>query len=80
VTGVLTLAMVASATGTAGADPASDSPTSALDKLADLSRKSEQTTEAMHNAQIDLDSKLAVQRDAEARHGADQRALDAARA
>ncbi|MFC9790915.1 NlpC/P60 family protein [Rhodococcus sp. NPDC127528] len=80
VTGVLSIALVAAATGTAGADPAPDSPTTALEKLSDLSRKSEQTTEAMHNAQIDLDSKVAVQRDAEARHLADQGVLDAARA
>lgn len=78
--GVLTLALVAAGTGPAAADPAIENPTAALERLTDLSRKSEQTTEAMHNAQIDLDSKLAVQRDAEARHDADQRLLDDARA
>lgn len=79
-TGVLCIALVAVGTGPAAADPAIDNPTAALERLADLSRKSEQTTEAMHNAQIDLDSKLSVERDAEARHEQDQRRLDAARA
>ncbi|MGW4481562.1 NlpC/P60 family protein [Rhodococcus triatomae] len=80
VTGALTLALIAGATGPAGADPALDNPTAALERLSELSRTSEQTAEAMHNAQIDLDSKLAVQRDAEARHQQDVERLDAARA
>lgn len=79
-TGVLTLALIAGVAGPAGADPALDNPTAALERLTDLSRRSEQTTEAMHNAQIDLDSKLAVQRDAESRHGQDLLRLDEARA
>ncbi|MFF0817006.1 NlpC/P60 family protein [Rhodococcus sp. NPDC003318] len=78
--GVLTLALVGAGTGPAVADPAIDNPTAALERLTDLSRRSEQTTEAMHNAQIDLDSKLGVQRDAEQRHDADLRLLDDARA
>ncbi|MFD4294527.1 NlpC/P60 family protein [Rhodococcus sp. NPDC058505] len=79
-TGLLSLVLVAAGTGPAVADPAIDNPTAALERLADLSRKAEQTTEAMHNAQIDLDSKLSVQRDAEARHEQDLRRLDEARA
>ena len=57
------------------ADPADD----ALAKLNELSRQAEQTTEAMHSAEIDLNNKLAAQRDAEAKHTADAAAADAAR-
>ena len=78
--GLLAVVLTAGAAGPAAADPASDNPTAALERLSELSRKSEQTTEAMHNAQIDLDSKLAVQRDAESRHEQDLRRLDEARA
>ena len=62
----------------AGADPVITNPTEALDKLGELSRVSEQTNEALHNAQIDLDAKLAVANDADARSAADQGLLDAA--
>jgi cell wall-associated NlpC family hydrolase len=58
-----------------GADPASD----ALARLNELSRRAEQTTEAMHSAQIDLDAKLAAQRAAEERQAADEAASAAAR-
>ena len=44
-------------TGQALADPADD----ALAKLNELSRQAEQTTEAMHSAQLDLNNKLAAQ-------------------
>ncbi|MBO0680526.1 C40 family peptidase [Mycolicibacterium sp. S2-37] len=57
------------------ADPADD----ALAKLNSLSREAEQTTEAMHSAQLDLNGKLAAQQAAEAKHGADLAAADAAR-
>jgi cell wall-associated NlpC family hydrolase len=57
------------------ADPADD----ALAKLNELSRQAEQTTEAMHSAQLDLNNKLAVQRDAEAKHAADVAAVEAAK-
>ncbi len=57
------------------ADPADD----ALAKLNELSRQAERTTEAMHSAQLDLDKKLAVQQDAEAKHIADQTAVDTAK-
>jgi cell wall-associated NlpC family hydrolase len=57
------------------ADPADD----ALAKLNELSRQAEQTTEAMHSAQLDLNDKLAVQEAAEARHAADASALESAR-
>ena len=58
------------------ADPADD----ALAKLNELSRQAEQTTEAMHSAQLDLNNKLAVQQDAEAKHAADQATVDTAKA
>jgi peptidoglycan DL-endopeptidase CwlO len=57
------------------ADPAAD----ALAKLNELSRQAERTTEAMHSAQLDLDNKLAAQQQAEAKHSADQAALDTAK-
>ncbi|MET0758732.1 MAG: peptidoglycan hydrolase RipC [Mycobacterium sp.] len=58
------------------ADPADD----ALAKLNELSRQAEQTAEAMHSAQLDLNNKLVVQRDADAKHAADVAAADAAKA
>ncbi|MDI3313770.1 MAG: peptidoglycan hydrolase RipC [Mycobacterium sp.] len=60
----------------APADPADD----ALARLHELSRQAEQTTEAMHSAELDLSEKLAAQRAAEQRHAEDQAGLDAARA
>ncbi len=57
------------------ADPADD----ALAKLNELSRQAEQTTEAMHSAQLDLDNKLAIQQEAEAKHSSDLAALESAR-
>lgn len=57
------------------ADPAAD----ALATLNELSRRAEQTTEAMHSAQLDLDAKVAAQRDAEARKSGDETALVTAR-
>lgn len=53
------------------AAPADD----ALAKLNELSRQAEQTTEAMHSAQLDLANKLAVQHAADARHAADVAAV-----
>ena len=57
------------------ADPADD----ALAKLTELSRQAEQTTEAMHSAQLDLNNKLAVQQAADAKHTADAAAVDSAK-
>ena len=62
--------------GSVQADPADD----ALAKLNELSRQAEQTTEAMHSAQLDLENKLAIQRTADAKHAADVAAADTARA
>ena len=62
--------------GNVQADPADD----ALAKLTELSREAEQATEAMHSAQLDLDAKVAAQQTADAQHGADMAAADAAQA
>ncbi|MGA7051263.1 MAG: endopeptidase, partial [Mycobacterium sp.] len=58
------------------ADPADD----ALAKLNELSRQAEQTTEAMHSAQLDLNQKLAAQQAADKKHVDDQAAVEAAKA
>jgi cell wall-associated NlpC family hydrolase len=58
------------------ADPADD----ALAKLSELSRQAEQTTEAMHSAQLDLNEKLAAQQAADKKHSDDQAAVDGAKA
>ncbi|KLO26182.1 endopeptidase [Mycolicibacter heraklionensis] len=71
--GITTLSSVL--VGNVHADPADD----ALAKLSELSRQAEQTTEAMHTAQLNLDEKLAAQQAADTAHAADQAALDAAR-
>ena len=57
------------------ADPAND----AMAKLNELSRQAEQTTEAMHSAQLDLNNKLAAQRTADKQHADDLAAADAAK-
>jgi len=58
----------------APADPAED----ALAKLNELSRQAEQTTEAMHSAQLDLNGKLAAEQAADKKHSDDQAAVQAA--
>ena len=62
--------------GNVQADPAAD----ALAKLNELSRQAEETTEAMHSAELDLQEKVAAQQTADAQHGADMAAVDAAKA
>jgi cell wall-associated NlpC family hydrolase len=57
------------------ADPANDG----MAKLNELSRQAEQTTEAMHSAQLDLNNKLAAQKAAEKKHTDDVAAADAAK-
>jgi len=57
------------------ADPAND----AMAKLNELSRQAEQTTEAMHSAQLDLNNKLGAQQAAEKKHADDVAAADAAK-
>ena len=58
------------------ADPAQD----ALASLNDLSRQAEQTTEALHSAQLDLGAKVAAVREADKKHAGDQAASEAAKA
>jgi peptidoglycan DL-endopeptidase CwlO len=58
------------------ADPADD----ALAKLNELSRQAEQTTEAMHSAQLDLANKLKAQAVAEQTHANDLANVDASKA
>jgi cell wall-associated NlpC family hydrolase len=48
-------------------------------KLSELSRQAEQTTEAMHSAQLDLNNKLAAQRAADKKHNDDVATADAAK-
>ncbi len=62
--------------GIAMADPAQD----AVAKLNELSRQAEQTTEAMHSAQLDLNEKLAAQRAAESKLNEAQTAVQASKA
>ena len=61
--------------GHVAADPAGD----ALAKLNELSRQAEQTTEAMHSAQLDLNAKVAAQNAADKKHADDQAAVAAAK-
>jgi peptidoglycan DL-endopeptidase CwlO len=62
--------------GSVHADPADD----ALAKLNELSRQAEQTTEAMHSAQLDLNNKLAAEQAAEGKHAADVAAVETTKA
>lgn len=77
---VLSLGLVVLPTVQAGADPVFTDPTDSMAELGELSRQSEQTNEALLNAQIDLEAKQSAQREAEAQATADQDLLDAARA
>ncbi len=62
--------------GSSQADPADD----ALAKLNELSRRAEQTTEAMHSAELDLGNKQQAQQAAERKHAADLAAADTTKA
>lgn len=62
--------------GNVQADPADD----AVAKLNELSRQAEQTTEAMHAAQLDLDKKLAAAKAADTKREAAAAAADVAQA
>ena len=62
--------------GNVQADPADD----AVAKLNELSRQAEQTTEAMHAAQLDLDKKLAAAKAADTKHEAAAAAAEVAQA
>jgi peptidoglycan DL-endopeptidase CwlO len=78
VVGMLAGLMVLS--GALAANVAADPADDAMAKLNELSRQAEQTTEAMHSAQLDLNEKLAAQRVADKKHADDQAAVDAAKA
>ncbi|MFV0495199.1 peptidoglycan hydrolase RipC [Mycobacterium sp.] len=70
------LTVLSGVSAVALADPAQDT----LAKLNELSRQAEQTTEAMHSAQLDLNEKLAAQQAADQKLADDQAALEAAKA
>ena len=76
---VLALAGLVALSGVAASDVLADPANDAMAKLNELSRQAEQTTEAMHSAQLDLNNKLAVQRTAEKKHTDDQAAADSAK-
>lgn len=77
VTAVVAVGLLVGPATVAGADPAPGDPST---RLSELSRQSEETTEAMHNAQIDLDAKTADRDRANAVLAENQAALDAAQA
>ena len=62
--------------GVAAADPAQDN----VVKFDELSKQAEQLIETVQSAQLDLDSKVRLQSEAEQRHADDLAALDAAKA
>lgn len=62
--------------GTGRADPASD----ALARMSELSREAERTIEAIYAAELDLEAKVAAQREAEDRQRAASQVLAAAQA
>jgi cell wall-associated NlpC family hydrolase len=74
-----TVAAFAVASGVLAANVSADPADDAMAKLTELSRQAEQTTEAMHSAQLDLNDKLAAQQAAEKKHNDDQAAVDAAK-
>jgi peptidoglycan DL-endopeptidase CwlO len=75
-----TLASFAVLSGVCAANVVADPADDALAKLTELSRQAEQTTEAMHSAQLDLSEKLAAQQAADKKHADDQAAVDGAKA
>ncbi|WP_156686692.1 peptidoglycan hydrolase RipC [Mycobacterium sp. Marseille-P9652] len=75
-----TLASLTVSAGVLAANAVADPADDALAKLTALSRQAEQTTEAMHSAELDLGAKLAAQHAAEKKHADDQAAADAAKA
>jgi peptidoglycan DL-endopeptidase CwlO len=74
-----TLAGLTMLAGALAANVAADPADDALAKLNELSRQAEQTTEAMHSAQLDLNEKLAAQQAADKKHADDQAAVQAAK-
>ena len=76
---IAALATCAALTGVAASNVLADPANDAMAKLSELSRQAEQTTEAMHSAQLDLNNKLAAQRAADKKHTDDLAAADAAK-
>jgi peptidoglycan DL-endopeptidase CwlO len=76
---IAALALSAALTGVAASNVLADPANDAMAKLSELSRQAEQTTEAMHSAQLDLNNKLAAQRAADKKHTDDCAAADAAK-
>ncbi len=72
------VAILAVSTGAIAADVRADPAADSLAELNELSRRAEQTTEAMHSAQLSLNDKLAAQNTAERRHADDLAAVRAA--
>ena len=73
------LAAFVALSGVAASDVLADPANDAMAKLNELSRQAEQTTEAMHSAQLDLNNKLAAQQAADKKHNDDLGAADAAK-
>jgi peptidoglycan DL-endopeptidase CwlO len=76
---IAALAGSAVLSGVAANNALADPVNEAMAKLSELSRQAEQTTEAMHSAQLDLNNKLATQRTADKKHTDDLAAADAAK-
>ncbi|WP_163801017.1 peptidoglycan hydrolase RipC [Mycolicibacterium sediminis] len=74
------LTMLILSTGVIAADVRADPAADALAQLNELSREAEQTTEAMHSAQLSLDAAVAAQDVAERRNVNDLAAATVARA
>jgi peptidoglycan DL-endopeptidase CwlO len=74
-----TIAAVVALSGVVASNVLADPANDAMAKLSELSRQAEQTTEAMHSAQLDLNNKLAAQRAADKKHNDDLAAADAAK-
>ncbi len=76
---IATVAGSVALTGVAASNVLADPANDAMAKLSELSRQAEQTTEAMHSAQLDLNNKLAAQGAADKKHTDDLAAADAAK-
>ncbi|BBZ33171.1 peptidoglycan hydrolase RipC [Mycolicibacterium confluentis] len=77
-TAIGTLAALTVLSGALASSAHADPQDDALAKLNELSRQAEQTTEAMHSAQLDLNAKLEAQGAADRRLAADRASMAAA--
>ncbi|WP_277834410.1 NlpC/P60 family protein [Speluncibacter jeojiensis] len=87
--GVLTACLATVTAPSSLADPAAHGPVSAVEpgtpsdaitQILQLSRQAEQTTEALHKAQDDLNARLAQQRDAQAKQASEHKLVEDAEA